>query len=75
MPFEFIQIETQCIKNYFKIFYRKKLELLEKHRKRTPEATPKIEKKYLLNIYREYLFYMQSNVSGSFFQTCINFVE
>ena len=28
-----------------------------------------------LNIYREYLFCRQSNASGSFLQTCINFVE
>ena len=75
-----MQIEVQCSKSYFKIFLYKNLELLalellEKHRKTTVEETPKIENKYLLNIYREYLFFLQSNASSSFLQTCINFVE
>ena len=44
---ELIQIEAQCSKNDFTFFCRKKLELLKKHRKRTAEATPKNEKKFL----------------------------
>ena len=36
---------------------------------------PKIKEIQLLNIYREYLLCLQSNASGSFLQTCINFVE
>ena len=48
---------------------------MEKHRKRTTKAMPEIEIKYIFNIYREYLFYLQPNASGSFLQTCINFVE
>ena len=51
------------------------LELLDKHRKRTAKVTPKIEKIYILNNYREYLFCLQFNASGSFLQKCINFVE
>ena len=35
---------------------------------------PKL-KKYILNFYREYLVCQQSNASGSFLKTCINFVE
>ena len=68
-------MEVQFSKNYINFFYREKLELLEKQRKRNAEAKPKIEKKYLLSNYREYLFCLQSNASGSFLQTCINFVE
>ena len=29
----------------------------------------------MLYIYWEYLLYLQSNASGTFLQTCINFVE
>ena len=32
-------------------------------------------KKYILNIYGEYLLCLQSSASGSFLQTYINFVE
>ena len=60
--FELIQIEVQCIKNYFKFFYHKKLELLEKE----PQKPRLKLKKYLSNIYREYLLCSQSNASGSF---------
>ena len=59
-----------------KFLYHKTLELLEKHRKRTAKATPKIEKKkHILNMYKECLFYLQSNANGSFLQISINFVE
>ena len=73
--FPLIQVEVQCSKIISKFLYHKKLELLEKHRKETAKATPKIEKIYILNIYREQLFCLQSNASGSFLPTCINFVE
>ena len=72
---ELIQVEVQCSKNYLKIFLSQDAGFLGKQRKRTTEATPKIKKRYFLNIYKEYLFCLQSNVSGSFLQTCINFVE
>ena len=47
------------------------------NKKEIAKATPEIEKiyVYILNIYREYLLCLQSNISGSFFQTCIMFVE
>ena len=35
----------------------------------------KIAETYILNIYREYLIWLQSNASGSFLQTCITFLE
>ena len=41
----------------------------------TAKATPKIEKIFISNIYRDYLLYPQSNASGSFLLTCINFAE
>ena len=47
------------------------------NKKEIAKATPEIEKiyVYILNIYREYLLCLQSNISGSFFQTCIMLVE
>ena len=39
------------------------------------KTTRKIENIYILNFSREYLFCLQSSASGSFLQTCINFVE
>ena len=60
-------MEVQFGKNYITFFfYREKLELLQKQRKINAEAKPKMEKKYLLNNYREYIFCLQSNASGSF---------
>ena len=66
--FELTQLEVKCSKSYFNFF-------LEKHGKRTVEVMPKIENKYLLNIYREYFFCQQFNAGSSFWQTGINFVE
>ena len=43
--------------------------------KKLQKPQPKIEKICILYVYREYLFCLQSNASGSFFQKCINFVE
>ena len=73
--FDLTQIEDNEVNIVSKFFYHKNVELLEKHRKRTAKATPKIGKTYILHIYREYLFCLQSNTSDSFLQTCINFVE
>ena len=47
----------------------------KQHRKATAKATPKIEKISILNIYREYMLCLKSNVSGIFLQKYINFVE
>ena len=65
------------VKTISECFYQNKLKFLEKHRKRTAKVTPKIENIYIyiLNIYREYLFCLQSNASGSVLQTCIKFVK
>ena len=47
----------------------------KQHRKGTAKTMPKIEKKTYLTFYREYMLFLQSTASGSFLQTCINFVE
>ena len=44
-------------------------------RREAAKATSKIGKICILYIYREYLLFPQSNVSGSLLQTCINFAE
>ena len=44
-------------------------------KKKPQKPRQKIEKICILYIYREYLLSLQSNVSGSFLQRCINFVE
>ena len=49
--------------------------LWKKHIKGTAKPTPKIEKIWVLCIYREHLICLQSNASGISLQTCINFVE
>ena len=43
--------------------------------KEPQKPRPKLKNIYILNIYRECLLFPQSNASGSFFQTCMNFVE
>ena len=43
--------------------------------KEPQKPRPKLKKTYILNIYREYLLFLQSNASGSFLKTFINFVE
>ena len=66
--FEVIQIEVQCTKNYFKISSGNIIE------KKPQKPRPKL-KKYILNLSREYFVSPQSNASGRFLQTSINFVE
>ena len=56
-------------------FYNKKLELLEITEKEPQKRHPKLKKICILYIYREFLLCLQFNGSGSFLQTCINFVE
>ena len=43
--------------------------------KEPQKPRPKLKKICILYIYREYLFCLQSNASGRFFQKCINFLE
>ena len=74
--FELMQIEVQCNKNHFKIFFTTwSWSSFKWHRKGIVKATPKIEKIYILIFYREYLFCLQSSANGSFLQTRIDFVE
>ena len=48
----------------------------KQHRKGTAKTMPKIKKKKTyFTFYREYMLFLQSTASGSFLQTCINFVE
>ena len=73
--FYFIQIEVQCRKNYFKILLSQELELPWNNIKMELQK-PRLKLRkyvYISNIYREYLLYLQSNASGSFLQTYINF--
>ena len=65
--FELTQIEVQCSKNYFKIFLPLEARTFGNNRKEPTQATPNIEKIYILYIYTEYLICLQSNASGSFF--------
>ena len=69
-----MQIEAQWSKNS-KFFDHVKLELLKITKKKNRKAKPKIEKIYVLNIYRECLLCLHPNASGRFLQTYINFVE
>ena len=48
---------------------------MEKHKKRTIEVTPKNKKKVFIKHLQRIFIYVQSSVSCSFLQTCINFVE
>ena len=43
MPFEFIQIETQCIKNYFKIFLSQKVGASGKTETEPQKPHPKLK--------------------------------
>ena len=73
--FELMRIEVQCFKNYFKVFYHKKQELLEITKKRNWKSHAPNWKICVLYIYREYLLCLQFNASVNFWQKCINFVE
>ena len=74
--FELIQIEVKCSKNYFKFFLPQEPggsgnNTEEESQKPRAKLKIYIDVKYL----REYLLCLQSSASGSFLQTCINFVE
>ena len=73
--FDLIQIEVQCNKNYSKIFLLQEAWASGNNIEKDPKSHVQNWKIYILNIYREYLLCAQSNESGSFSQTCINFVE
>ena len=68
-------MEVEFSKNYFKIFLPQEAGAFGNNIEKQPQMRgPKLEK-YLLYIYREYLYCLKSNASGSFLQKCINFVE
>ena len=73
--FELIQIEVQCSKNYFKISLSQVAGASRNNTEKEPQSHTQNWRKQILNIYREYLLYLQSNVSGCFLQTCNKFVE
>ena len=68
--FELIQIEVKCSKNHFKTFLPREAGASGNNKNHAQNW-----KKHLLHFYREYLLCLQSTASGSFLQTCINFVE
>ena len=71
-----MQIEVQCSRNYFKFVLPQEAGAFGNNIKKDPQRPrPKTEKICILFIYREYLLCLQSNVSSSFFQKYINFVE
>ena len=75
-PFELIQIEAKCSKNYFKTFLAQEAGAFRNSiEKGTAKTTPKIERICLLYIYSEYFLCLQSNASERSLQKCINFVE
>ena len=65
------------LQNYFKMFLPQEAGAFGKYIEKKPEeeATQKIEKIYILYIYREYLLCLQSNASDSLLQKCTNFVK
>ena len=67
--FELIQIEGKCSKKFFKISLSKEAEASGNNREKEPpkKATPKIEKIYVLNIYREYFALPAIQCKWSFF--------
>ena len=73
--FELMQKEVKCSKNQCKCFLPQEAGAFENNSKRIAKAKPKIEKNMYINIYWKYLLCPQSNASGSFLETCINFVE
>ena len=73
--FELIQIEAQCTKNYFKISWSQEAAAFGNNIEKESQMPHSKLKKYILNIYRGYLLYPQSNASGSFFASVYNFVE
>ena len=73
--FRWYRLKYNAVKLFQNFFITKSWNFWKNIEKETAKATPKIEKIYILNIYREQLFCLQSNASGSFLPTCINFVE
>ena len=69
--FEILQIEVQCIKNYFNIFLSQEVGASGNNIEKEPQKPRPRLKKYILSIYREYLLCLQFNASGSFLQTYI----
>ena len=71
-----IKIEVQCGKNYFKFFLSQEAGASGNNIEKVPQKPrPKLKKKCILNIYKEYLLCPQFNANASFLQTCINFAE
>ena len=64
-----IQLEVQYSKNYLKFFTIENKNKNKKHRKETTKVMLKIKKICVSYIYTEYLLYLQSNASRSFFAT------
>ena len=75
-----MQIEVQCIKNYFKIFSSQEAGASRNNIEKEPQKPCPNLKIYIyiyilyLNIYREYMLCRQANASITFLQSCINFV-
>ena len=56
-----MQIEVQCSKNYFKKILSQVAGASRNNIEKEPQKS-KIEKMYILNIHREYLLYLHSNL-------------
>ena len=81
-----MQIEVQCIKNYFKIFSSQEAGASRNNIEKEPQKPCPNLKIHIyiyiyiyiyilyLNIYREYMLCRQANASITFLQSCINFV-
>ena len=71
--FELINIEVQCSKNCFKFLLKQVAGAFGNNIGKEPQKPrPKQKNTYL---YWEFFLCLQSNASGSFLQTCINFAE
>ena len=73
--FELTRIEVQCSKNYFKISLSQEAEASGINIEKEPQKPRPRLKKYILNIYIEYLLCLKPNANGSFLRRCIHFVE
>ena len=70
-----MRIELQRSKNYFKCSLSQEAGASGINIEKEPQKLHLRLKKYILNIYREYLLCLEFNASGSFLQTSINFAE
>ena len=62
-----MQIEVQCSKTYFKVFFPQEAGAFQNNIEKEPQKPhPKSKKICTLYIYIEYLLCLQSNASGSF---------